>query len=208
MNETTATIQFIHDTLRVHDTLRSLTAHTPESVSWFEIAKWLFTAILSIASALGLWKYAFHPRKVAKEKAFVSITDAQQAADSRVIEAESKSESAKHDSVAEIISFWERSAKTLEEQNGELRAELAVAYSQATEATKKSAIAEATVEILQKKIADQEFEIISLKERLAADAEILAEYPGLQKMVSHLLEEKRQLHDANEKILNKIAAKI
>lgn len=206
MNETTATIKFIHDTLRVHDTLR--TVHAPEAVTWFEIAKWLFGLIITLGGSLSLWKYAFHPRKVAKENAFVAVTDAQQAAESRVIEAESKSDAAKHDTVANIISLWEQSAKTLQEQvnesqseNTKLRAELELAYSQAMESKKKLTLAEADVEILQKKVTEQKFEIINLKMRLAADLEILADHPELQKMVSQLLAEKQRLNKENEKIL-------
>lgn len=222
MNDTTtAAINILRDTLRVHDTLRVSAAET--AVNWFEIAKYVVSAIVSLASILGLWKYAFHARKVAKEDAFVGLTSAQHSAEAEVmaaeakskaevIEAAAKSNAAIHSSHKNVIDFWGEIAEKLQTQNDELNAslkiaqsEVKIAQSEVIEATRKLAFAEGTIELLNEKVKAQDFEILSLKERLAADAEILKEKPLLQKMVKELLEEKRLLYEENQRILNELS---
>ena len=188
MNETTATtIQTIHDTV-------SVMAHSQGVTVEQYVKGGIYTALST--GAVWLAKYFFHDRKKAKENAFVATTEAQQKAETLVIKEEANAEATMHRSRAEIIMLWENRAKELDTQNLELRAALDVAYSQAASTGKKLAMAEANFEIAQGRIAALEFEIVSLKERLAADAEILAEVPKLQKMLQEALQEKQ--HYINE----------
>jgi chromosome segregation ATPase len=178
MNDTATATKIIHDTVHI--------AQHASAWTWQDVVKTGVAIFTFIGGLIGGWRYIGHRRLKAHEAAIVKTTTAESEADAKVIAAEAKTQVAVHRSHTEIILYWEKRVKELEQNDKELRASLALIQSQAVASERDKHIAEARLEVAKEKITALNEEIERLKKRIDEEQEELAELPALRNQVQSL----------------------
>jgi hypothetical protein len=192
MNDTTeVALRTIHDT--VHYTVA-----TGQGLSIEQMVKYFLALVAALGSIGGVWRYLFHHRLKANEKAAVStliaqsdaavkMSEAQQEADAAVVEATAKKDVAVQHSTITALDFWESKVLSLNELYTTAQAALAVLQSQAAASEKEKGIAEGRLQVAEEKIAHLKDVIAELREQINSNKEELAELPALRNQVQSLI---------------------